>query len=127
MLNLMIWTKFLAVIWIFSISVVSYFSLAPRIEFPLDFQKADLVYHFVAYLWLSILPFYSFQQGKTALACALLMLPLGMGLEIAQFAVPGRVFSFMDVGANSAGVVFGLVCSRFLNLSLYFNSKRASR
>ena len=110
-----------------SIVAVSYLSMTPKIEFPLDFERADLVYHFIVYLWLSALPFLSFRQEKTALVLALLMLPLGVGLEIAQIAVPGRVFSAMDVGANSAGAIMGLSCAKFLKASLSFSSKRLPR
>ena len=123
----MIWSKFLAVIWMVSIAVISYLSLTPKIEFPLDFKKADLVYHFMAYLWLSALPFFSFPQEKTAFVSASLMLPLGIGLELAQIVVPGRVFSLIDVGANSVGVILGLFCSRLWRSSLSVSSKRLTR
>ena len=110
-----------------SIAAVSYLSLTPKIEFPLDFDKADLVYHFIAYPWLSAPPFFGFQQERTALVSGLLMLPLGIGLELAQIAVPGGVFSPMDVGANSVGMILGLSCAKFLRSSLSFRSKVLTR
>jgi VanZ family protein len=110
----MMWTKFLVVMWMVSIAAISYLSLIPKIEFPLDFENADLVYHFLAYIWLSVLPFFSFPREKTAWVSALLMFPLGIGLEIAQIFVPGRFFSPMDIGANSVGVTLGLCCAKLV-------------
>jgi VanZ family protein len=120
------WSRFLAVVWMVSIGAISYLSLTPKIEFPLDFEKSDLVYHVIAYLWLSVLPFFSFQREKTAFISALLMFPLGIGLEIAQTVIPGRVFSLMDIGADSVGVILGLVCAKFLKSCLSLKSKRLS-
>ena len=120
-------SKVLAFVWIVSIATVSYLSLKPKIEFPLDFEKADLVYHLIAYLWLSILPFFIFRREKTAYVFALLMLPLGAALELAQIAVPGRVSSPMDIGANSVGVILGLLCAKLLAYRLSRRSRETAR
>jgi len=108
-------------IWIISIAFVVYVTLSPQIDFPMDFTGADKVYHFLAYVWLAVIPFFGFQRVKIALAGALIMLPLGIGLEYAQGFVPGRFFSVADMFANGIGVVLGLSLGKYFK-SRYFVS-----
>ncbi len=100
------------VVWVISVLAVICLSLSPRVAFPLDFDNADKVYHMLAYLWLGTLPFFAFMGRKAALACALSMIPMGAGLEIAQHYVPGRLFSPADMAANCLGVVLGIWLAR---------------
>jgi len=102
--------KFIIIVWIISIGTVSYLSITPQVEFPIYFRWSDKLYHFLAYSWLSILPFFEFANAKKALAWALLMVLLGIGLEFAQDFVPGRFFSIWDMFANSLGVSAGILC-----------------
>ena len=99
-------------LWIASVAMVIYLSLSPRIEFPYDFDNADKVYHTLAYLWLSALPFFAFLKPKAALVGTLSMIPLGIGLELAQHCVPGRSLSLADMAANCLGVVVGIWLAR---------------
>ena len=101
-------------LWGVSIGIVCYLSLTPEIELPLGFKWDDLLYHSLAYLWLSILPFLGFQGLRTAITSALLMFPLGVGLEVAQSFVPGRFFSITDMMANSFGVFLGILLGKYL-------------
>ena len=94
-------------LWFFSIILVVFLSLSPKMEIPLEFRESDKVAHFAAYLWLAILPFFAFQP-PAALRRALVMVPLGIALEFLQILVPGRTFSFGDILANVAGVVLGI-------------------
>jgi VanZ family protein len=100
-------------LWIASVATVIYLSLTPRIEFPYDFNNADKVYHMLAYLWLAVLPFFAFPSPKAALAGTIGMIPLGAGLEIAQYYVPGRSFSLADMAANALGVFLGIWLARY--------------
>lgn len=108
-------------VWIISIGMVSYLSLTPLVEFPLVFWSADKVYHALAYLWLSVLPFLGFRRGNWALAGALLMILLGAGLEVFQIFVPGRFFSVVDMMANSFGAALGVLFGRYLKSSSRIN------
>jgi hypothetical protein len=105
--------RIVSVLWIISIAVVCYLSLKPRIEFPIDFKGADLAYHALAYLWLACLPFFIFSSGRRSLLCALLMIPLGIGLEFGQMFVPGRNFSILDMIANSVGTFLGVIGGKY--------------
>ena len=104
--------KIAQVIWISSIFLVSYFSLIPRIDLPQTFSGADKIVHFLAYFWLSAVPFFGFSEIKRAIKAALWMIGLGIGLEFGQIWVPGRQLSLMDMIANSAGVAVGILLMR---------------
>jgi len=107
-------SRLFILLWAVSIAAVCYLSLTPVIEFPVDFWNADLVYHFLAYSYLSVLPFLGFQIPKSALMAAILMIPLGVSLEFAQLWVPGRIFSVADLSANILGASCGAVCGKYL-------------
>ena len=98
--------------WFFSIILISYLSLIPRIQIPYEFSGADKLGHFLAYLWLGILPFFGFARLRVAFTGALLMILLGVGLEFAQSYVPGRSFSIADMAADCAGVVSGIFLAK---------------
>lgn len=102
-------------LWGISIGIVCCLSLTPEVEFPLSFKWDDLAFHSLAYLWLSVLPFLGFQSPRTAIVSAFLMIPLGVGLEVAQNLVPGRFFSITDMMANSFGAFLGILFGKYLN------------
>jgi VanZ family protein len=105
--------KVISVLWVVSIAGVCYFSLIPTVEFPVDFKGADLAYHALTYLWLSLLPSFIFGPGKRGLLAAMLMIPLGVALEFGQTFVPGRNFSVFDIAANSCGTLLGVICGKY--------------
>jgi VanZ family protein len=121
-LNTQLFSLIILFLWGISISMVCYLSIVPRVEFPVDFRWADVVYHFCAYLWLSFLPFIGFRSLQSAWISALLMIPLGIGLEFGQHFVPARVFSIMDIAANSYGALAGIVCGLYLR-SMFLNKR----
>ena len=100
--------------WIISLCTVSYLSLIPEAELPFDFRWSDKLCHSLAYLWLSVLPFYGFFKVQRALTAAFLIIPLGIGLEFVQAFVPGRLFSLGDMIANSLGAGIGIFYGRYL-------------
>ena len=72
------------------------------------------MFHVLAYLWLSVLPFFIIERIRVASAVALLMILLGIALEFGQTLVPGRFFSVWDIIANSSGVALGVLSGRYL-------------
>jgi hypothetical protein len=115
-LNTELFSFILLVFWGISIGMVCYLSLTPRIEFLIGFRWNDVIYHFSAYWWLSILPCIGFRSIHRAWIAALLMIPLGIGLEFGQHFMPMRVFSLVDIAANTFGVLIGTVCGFYLRL-----------
>ncbi len=109
--------SFTPIVWLLSIALVCYLSLTPSVEFPVNFENADLVYHALSYLWLAFLPSFAFRRARIGLLCAILMIPLGLGLEFGQIAVPGRFFSVFDIGATVLGAIMGAVIGKLLRLS----------
>jgi VanZ family protein len=105
-------------IWVLSVCLIGLYSLIPRVELPVDFWNADKVYHFIAYSWLGVLPIIGFASRKVGATASLSMVIVGLSLEIGQSYVPGRVFSFVDMGANSLGVVVGMICGKALRARL---------
>jgi glycopeptide antibiotics resistance protein len=112
-MKVQLWSKFISVIWIGSICIVSFYSLIPRVEFPIDFWQADKVYHFIAYSWLAILPMIGYKKRRFAAAASFSMILLGISLEIGQLYVPGRLFSLADIAMNTAGVILGFFCGDY--------------
>jgi VanZ family protein len=104
--------RFAQVTWIISIFIVSYLSLIPRVDLPYTFSGADKIAHFLAYFWLSLLPFFGFNEFRHAVIAAAWMIGLGIGLEFSQAWVPGREPSLLDAFANSSGVLLGILVMR---------------
>ncbi len=102
------WKQVILCLWGLSMATISYVSLVPRLDVPMDFWNADKFYHFLAYGWLAIQPPLGFTKNKTAVMASLSMILLGILLEIGQYFIPGRLCSWYDIGANSAGVMTGL-------------------
>jgi VanZ family protein len=96
-------------IWIISVALVSYLSLVPKIEFPINVAGIDKVYHSLAYLWLATVPFLGFRRLRIAFVAASLMIPLGIALEYVQrLMAMGRYFEVGDMIANLIGVLVGV-------------------
>jgi len=104
----LLWPVFISIIWAVSVCAVIFYSLVPRVEFPVDFWQADKLYHLIAYCWLSILPLVGYSERKFALKASLSMILLGILLETGQLYVPGRAFSVADISMNTLGVIFGI-------------------
>ncbi len=111
--------RFMQIAWLISIAFVVYLSLRPDIEFPVQFNNIDKIYHFIAYLWLAVVPFFGFHRFRMALLGACFMIPMGVILEFAQSFVPGRFFSVYDMAANTTGVILGIGLGRYLKLRFF--------
>lgn len=68
---------------------------------------SDKVWHFLAYVTLSVLPVIGFSSRKMGVLLGLSMFLLSLLLEGGQQFMPGRAIELGDMAANSAGVCFG--------------------
>ena len=102
-------TRIAIISWILSMMVICYMSLVPRLVTPIDFSHSDKVWHALAYLWVSLLPFIGFENKRSALYASLLMIALGLALEFGQYFIPERDASIGDLLANIVGVVLGIL------------------
>ena len=103
------WSRTAILVWGVSVGVISYLSLIPQVEVPVNFWNADKAYHCVAYGWLGLLSVMGFATRRSAVTAGLAMIVLGVLLEIGQLAVPHRSFSYWDMAANAIGVVMGIL------------------
>ncbi len=110
------------VTWAASICGVMVLSIAPPDEVPLSVDGADKIAHCLAYAWLAVLPFFSFEKTRTAFVAALLMIPYGIALEFAQQVVPGRDCSLADMAADAAGVFLGIAGATCIKERPWFGS-----
>lgn len=101
-------------IWVISVLLVIGLSLSPRLELPYNFNFADKLTHMLAYLWLGVLPFFSFHVDRPAVLAALSMVPLGILLEFGQQYIPGRCLSVGDMVANASGVLMGIWMGKWI-------------
>jgi VanZ family protein len=113
-INKAILLRLILIVWFISIGIVSYLSIIPKIELPFGFKWDDKIHHFLAYLWLSALPLIGFRRLKFGMTGAVLMIPFGIGLEIAQHFLPGRFFSIFDMIVNTVGVLSGIFLVKYL-------------
>ena len=102
-------SRIIPIVWLISLGLVCYLSLAPKVEFPVDFSGADLLYHSLAYLWLAFLSSFVFRSRTRTILCLFSLIVLGIVLEFGQIFVPGGHFSVGDMGANSLGAILGFV------------------
>jgi hypothetical protein len=112
----------LKAVWFLSIAFVGYLSLAPRVEIPCQFSGADKLAHCLAYAWLAGLPIFALGKRELAFLGATLMLPFGIGLEVAQAYVPGREFSVADMIADAAGVVLGMIVAGYVKQQIHIDN-----
>ncbi|HOG12957.1 MAG TPA: VanZ family protein [Smithellaceae bacterium] len=87
-------------------------------DLPVDFWNADKLYHCAAYGWLALLPAIGFADRRAALSAAFSMIILGLLLEAGQYFIPGRMFSVLDILANTLGVMLGILPGRFIGKRL---------
>lgn len=93
--------------WLAALVSVVTLSLLPQYGPPGAFQ-IDKAVHTFAYAFLAALPFAAFRGQRIVAWAALLMLPLGLGLEGMQSLVPQRSADLVDAIANAVGVAAGV-------------------
>lgn len=90
------------------VAVAAWLSLTPNPPSgPEGVELSDLVVHFLMHLGVAS----SLLLGWTRRRTLWIVLGLAVGLEVAQLAIPGRLFDLRDLAANlvGAGVGAGLV------------------
>lgn len=77
-----------------------------------DLPVRDKLLHAGSYLLLMVW-FSGLYNRERHLLIAALLLMLGLALDFAQSASPGRSFELADVAANASGILAGLLLARF--------------
>ncbi len=102
-------------VWLGLLTAVVVLSLLPGEAMP-GTPVSDGVEHWLAYLVLALLPVATAARPWMTSAAMSLLIPLGLLLEIAQLAIPGRAFEWRDAAANAVGVLAGVITGWVLQL-----------
>ena len=99
-------------VWPVAMGIIVLGSLSPANSFLMRAVASthiqDKVLHFVAYVFLAILPVLGIRRKSEALVGAGAMVLLGLLLELTQHFVPGRTPEIADEVANVLGVACGI-------------------
>ncbi|MDP9142914.1 MAG: VanZ family protein [Pseudomonadota bacterium] len=103
----LIGSRLLQVAWTTAIVVALFATLLPMAEQTPRFAYADKVFHFGYFLLLGVLAVLSQRQPLAALFAALGTVGLGVLIEIIQWFLPWRSFEWLDILADTVGVLVG--------------------
>ncbi|MDP3588113.1 MAG: VanZ family protein [Sulfuricurvum sp.] len=92
--------------------VIEYLALTPQHIEVLD-GLWDKQNHFIAFFVLFILLSFAYTHFSTRKKIALLLL-VGFQIEATQYFIPGRSSSFMDIVADSIGIIIGVIVYKFI-------------
>lgn len=89
------------------LAAITVLSLLP-LQFAVQSGVSDKIEHFVAYAALTAAGRIGYRDRPAPWALALAVIAFGIGIEVAQYFIPGRMMSGWDVFANTTGVLIGL-------------------
>lgn len=92
--------------------VIEYLALTPQHIEVLDCLW-DKQNHFTAFFVLFILLSFAYTHFSTLKKIALLLL-IAFQIEAIQYFIPGRSSSFMDIVADSIGIIIGVIVYRMI-------------
>lgn len=95
------------IIWGLLVLVVVVSSLLPQEQIPIQMPVTDKVLHFLTYFVLAFIALLSSKQKHSLLTILAIQILIGVFVEVAQSFIPGRTPEFLDILANSFGVMFG--------------------
>lgn len=101
--------KKIKIIIVFILLIITYYSLKLPDPKSLTVHINDKLGHFLAYASLATHVLFLCNLRKEKLIGMILMISYGFLMELLQGFVPGRDPSFLDMIANSSGILVGLV------------------
>ena len=87
--------------------VVVISSLLPQDQISIQIPFTDKVVHLLTYFILTFIALLSSNQKHSLLTILAIQILIGVCVEVAQSFIPGSTPEFLDVLANSLGVLFG--------------------
>ena len=97
------------------VATVMYLSLTPHPPEPMHFLNADKLEHALAYSFLMLWFCQVYQQRAPRIFVAGMLVTLGVGIEYLQRMTAYRVFDYVDMLANSTGVLLSFI---FINMGM---------
>ena len=95
------------------LAAITILSLLP-LQFAVTSGVSDKIEHFVAYASLAAAGRIGHRGTLSPWLLGLAVIAYGIGIEVAQSFVPGRMMSGWDVVANTAGALIGLALAWLL-------------
>jgi VanZ family protein len=99
--------------WLVLVTAVVVASLLPAAA-PPGAWGLDKIVHFAVFLVLAVAPAAVLPRGWELLCAGVFLVVVGLGIEVAQSFVPGRVGSGDDFFADAVGVFAGVVLGRLV-------------
>ncbi|MBD3841765.1 MAG: VanZ family protein [Campylobacterales bacterium] len=84
------------------------------ISIPVVENSWDKLNHFIAFFVLYILFSLSYPRFLTTLGKVVVLLLFAIQIEIIQYFIPNRYFSFLDIVADGIGILIGIVFYKWL-------------
>ncbi len=108
--------RFLVVLFFMTLLSIMYLATTTNPNMAAVQSMWDKANHFAAFITLYILLSLAFKDLSITYK-VFLLLGFGMLIEIVQYFIPGREFSFLDVVADSVGIFMGVM---FYKLQGYY-------
>ncbi len=89
------------------LAAIAVLSLLP-LQYAVQSGASDKIEHFIAYAALTACGRVGFAGRIAPLRLATALVGYGITIEIAQYFIPGRMMSGLDILANTLGVLIGL-------------------
>jgi len=100
--SLIVWKS---VFWLI-LALLLYLTLTPTPPKPISLSQIDKFYHLSAFAGFTFVFTIAYKQVRHVYIILLSSI-LGFSIEIAQYYIPNRGFSFADMAADFAGVLIG--------------------
>lgn len=97
--------------WLAAVAAVVVASFVPAAA-PPGAWGADKVLHFMVFLFLAAVPAAVLPRRPALLWAEVFVLAVGLGIELVQSFIPGRVGSGGDLLADALGVLIGIAVGR---------------
>lgn len=115
------YTKFWNICFWLLLFIILILTLMPSSPKPISINQIDKLYHFIAFMVFAFVYRLAFKQTKIFLIF-MFSIALGAFIEIVQYYLPNRSFSFADLIADILGAFVGLLIAQFA-INKFSNSK----
>ncbi len=98
-----------------SIVAILLISLKPGASSQL-FLSLDKIAHFISFFWVTSLLLFAYKLTRPYFTSILILAAFGIGIEVIQYYIPGRVFNLFDFVADLLGIVAGIILYKLLSV-----------
>ena len=88
--------------------LMTYLALTPAPPVSVYATVNDKLLHAIAYTYLAAALWWAYRHRVTSYSLVAALLIYGVLIEVVQFYIPNRVFSWLDIAANTLGILIAL-------------------